>query len=285
MKKDTVSSFYFLLFLVTTAVQFSAHLYQKASADFLQTAELDGASFRQMQLSDRMVIKLAELSEETTMPVSELLTVLFPFETGRFLDTHGFGAQDFVRWKEVLLRYNRTGFERVSDRYAEIWDDLECFPVAASGICYENSWMFERTYGGLRGHEGTDLMPPENIPGHYRIVSMTDGVVENIGWLPQGGWRIGIRSPSGGYFYYAHLDSYETSFEVGDMVKAGDVLGRMGDTGYGAEGTHGKFDVHLHLGIYVRGGDSGELSVNPYWILRFLQQSCAKTGSVDNNIG
>lgn len=132
--------------------------------------------------------------------------------------------------------------------------------------------MFERTYGGQRGHEGTDLMPPENIAGYYPVVSMTDGVVEKIGWLPKGGWRIGIRSPSGGYFYYAHLDSYSRSYGVGDRISAGEVLGTMGDTGYGEEGTRGKFAVHLHLGIYIHTEEYEELSVNPYWVLRWAEQ-------------
>ena len=109
--------------------------------------------------------------------------------------------------------------------------------------------------------------------GHYRIVSITDGVVEKIGWLPQGGYRIGIRSPSGGYFYYAHLSSYAEDFQKGDVISAGQLLGYMGDTGYGKEeGTSGQFPVHLHVGIYVRNEEIPELAVNPYWFLKYLEQ-------------
>ena len=47
----------------------------------------------------------------------------------------------------------------------------------------------------------------------------------------------------------------------------------MGDTGYGkTEGTIGNFDVHLHLGIYIRTDHLEEMSVNPYWILRYLEK-------------
>jgi len=47
----------------------------------------------------------------------------------------------------------------------------------------------------------------------------------------------------------------------------------MGDTGYSAvEGTKGNFDVHLHLGIYLYPGTSEEVSVNPYWILKYLEE-------------
>ena len=57
------------------------------------------------------------------------------------------------------------------------------------------------------------------------------------------------------------------------MVKAGQLLGYMGDTGYGKqEGTSGQFPVHLHLGIYLRSEEFQELAVNPYWFLRYLEQ-------------
>ena len=102
---------------------------------------------------------------------------------------------------------------------------------------------------------------------------MTDGIVEKIGWLPLGGNRIGIRSEHGGYFYYAHLADYEKDFYVCERVKAGDILGYMGNTGYGPEGTKGQFPVHLHLGIYISTSSGEEISVNPYWVLRAIHKN------------
>ncbi len=82
---------------------------------------------------------------------------------------------------------------------------------------------------------------------------MTDGIIEKIGWLEMGGWRIGVRAPGGAYLYYAHLYSYAGDFKEGDRIKAGELIGYMGDTGYGkTEGTRGNFDVHLHVGIYIK---------------------------------
>ena len=91
-------------------------------------------------------------------------------------------------------------------------------------------------------------------------------------WLPLGGYRIGIRSPHGGYFYYAHLSGYEANIRKGQTVAAGDILGYMGNTGYGSEGTRGKFPVHLHLGIYIEVPFQKELSVNPYWLLKIFEK-------------
>ncbi len=163
--------------------------------------------------------------------------------------------------------------------YENIWKDLKYFPVPESTedeeaeVSFENSWLFERTYGGLYGHEGTDLMPSVEKSGYYPVVSMTDGVVEKVGWLEKGGWRIGIRSIHDVYFYYAHLSSYAEDFREGDVIEAGQLLGYMGDTGYGKEeGTTGQFPVHLHVGIYVRNEEIPELAVNPYWFLKYLEQ-------------
>ena len=44
----------------------------------------------------------------------------------------------------------------------------------------------------------------------------------------------------------------------------------MGNTGEGEEGTEGKFDVHLHFGIYVN-RDGNEETVNPYSYLKKVE--------------
>ena len=141
-------------------------------------------------------------------------------------------------------------------------------------ISYIDGWMAERTYKGKRGHEGTDVMASLDKRGVYPVLSMTDGVITNLGWLDKGGYRVGITSNSGTYYYYAHLDSYANISE-GSKVKAGELLGYMGDSGYGPEGTKGQFAVHLHVGIYTV-KDGQEISVNPYYVLQFLEDKKLK---------
>lgn len=170
----------------------------------------------------------------------------------------------------------KQGFVKLTGYYKAVLADLEYFPIPRiqgdkEDISFVNTWSELRSYGGNRRHEGTDIMAMNNLRGYYPVISITEGVVEKLGWLEQGGYRIGIRSPSGGYFYYAHLDSYSEELEEGDQVLAGQLLGFMGDSGYGKEGTVGQFDVHLHLGIYVETG-AGELSVNPYYVLKLLEK-------------
>ncbi len=259
----------FCLFMVVS--RFSLTVCYRAAALRLLYLKPWGEDFRAQRLSDRSLTHLIRLQDMTDMELSDLLTVAAAVgRDGAVPDMGRYGPQDLLKWKRILQSDGRENYERIRAAYSAVWDDIKCFPVTAKGISFENSWMFERNYGGRRGHEGTDLMPPEQLSGHYRIVSMTDGVVEKIGWLPKGGWRIGIRSPSGGYFYYAHLDSYSQNFQIGEYVTAGTQLGKMGDTGYGPVGTRGKFDVHLHLGIYIRTENAEEVSVNPYWPLKYI---------------
>lgn len=154
--------------------------------------------------------------------------------------------------------------------------EMECFPVCddktGKAECYfEDGYGAGRSYGGERKHEGIDIMSSINVPGYLKIRSVSDGVVEKKGWLELGGYRIGIRSESGIYYYYAHLDHYAEKIEEGMHISAGDIIGYMGDTGYGPEGTRGQFDVHLHFGIYVDKED-GEVSLNPYYLLKYLSE-------------
>lgn len=171
------------------------------------------------------------------------------------------------------------------DPYAVIGKEMTYFPVAESmqdtkkTIHYYDSFLGERTYKAARVHEGCDIMADYNHRGVYPIVSVCDGVIDKIGWLELGGYRIGIRSASGVYYYYAHLSDYSKDYAIGDTVSAGEVIGFMGDSGYGkTEGTVGKFDVHLHFGIYLTDENGKEYAINPYPMLK--QTESQKRGAV-----
>lgn len=208
---------------------------------------------------------------EDNKELAELLTMYFATE-GVVTDVET--LQDNISF---VKKYHKGEFEEISGYVYAVWNDLECFPVGTvasdeeATVSFSDSWMQSRTFGGDRGHEGCDIMASVNQRGIYPIYSMTDGVIENIGWLRLGGYRIGVRSESGAYFYYAHLAEYAKEFEIGERVEAGTFLGYMGDTGYSdTPGTTGMFDVHLHLGIYLNDAEGTEFSVNSYPMLKYL---------------
>lgn len=242
-------------------------ILMRSAASVLQNDCITSDAFRQQDLPTALYEKMMA-TESFSSHWSDILTT-------SMLNSH-FHPRKLSFYTEPFYLYKKKSYLSLRKYYEAIWKDLRYFPVAGSNISFENSWMAPRNYGGSRHHEGTDLFGRITQPGYYPIISMTDGTIEQKGWLPLGGYRIGIRSPSGGYFYYAHLSSYAGGLIPGDQVSAGDILGFMGNTGYGREGTSGKFPVHLHLGIYISAPGGQEISVNPYPVLCCLRKNIRK---------
>lgn len=256
---------------------FLASKYNALSSEQLYTDE-----FRGQLIDEDEYQKMCSLSKSLELPFSDVLCV-FHCASGFQMEDITIDKKHYETYLEELREMQPEVLKEYQNWYERIYEEAEYFPVVLSSsqkkytISYENSWMFERTYGGQRGHEGTDIMAEVNERGIYPILSMTDGVVEKIGWLPKGGYRIGIRSAGDVYYYYAHLERYAKDFKEGETVHAGDLLGFMGDSGYSeVEGTVGQFPVHLHFGIYIRTDEVEELSLNPYWLLRKMENATLK---------
>jgi murein DD-endopeptidase MepM/ murein hydrolase activator NlpD len=172
----------------------------------------------------------------------------------------GQGWGEFVVWYNM----NRIGIEIC--KHKAINDILEnkVFPIdTKENYIYDNDWHYPRTFGGDRRHEGIDIFCHKGVA----VRSVSDGRITRLGWNTLGGWRVGIMDERNIYFYYAHLCRYEDGIFQGMTVKKGQIIGYVGDSGYGAEGTTGKFEPHLHFGIY-----QNDKAFNPYPFLRMWEQ-------------
>ncbi len=136
-----------------------------------------------------------------------------------------------------------------------------------------------RSYGFKRTHLGNDLMGAIGTP----IVAVESGIVEHLGWNQYGGWRVGIRSiDTKRYYYYAHLRKnhpYAEGLEEGMTVKAGDVIGYLGMTGYSTKENVNNINVpHLHFGMQLIFDESqvdspNEIWIDVYQIIEFLKKN------------
>ena len=149
---------------------------------------------------------------------------------------------------------------------------------------YEDTWGAAR--GGGRGHEGTDLFAPDGTP----LYSITAGKVvpvsgsDSDGWNELGGWATMIEATedvgpvkAGDKFYYAH-QLEPSPLKPGDTVEAGDVIGKVGSTGEGPQGSilpDGRGE-HLHLGWYEEGGTRSTAAsgaMDPFPLLEWLREN------------
>lgn len=182
-----------------------------------------------------------------------------------YLRHYGYGEENF---KLALWNYYKNeisvnqivAIAKMFEKFRTIELDQHTFPIVlGADYSYSGTWGANRGWGGRRIHEGTDIYAPYNTP----VLSASYGVVEVMGWNQFGGWRIGIRDNHNSYHYYAHLAYFEKGLQEGDIVKTGQVIGYVGSTGYGKEGTAGKFPPHLHYGIYKFNGRT-EWAFDPY---------------------
>lgn len=219
---------------------------------------------------------LEQFYQDAEKEMPEFLSLLTIYMGTDCLETD---SKELLKKTDLILEFHKAEYEKLYAYIAAVFTDVKQFPVGkienmpSAGYSYVDSWQFARTYGGDRVHEGCDIMADLNQRGIYPIYSASDGVVENIGWLKLGGYRIGIRSSNGAYYYYAHLAEYAKEFQVGEAVTAGTLLGFMGDTGYSEiPGTYGMFDVHLHFGIYFNDEYGREYAINPYPVLYYCEE-------------
>lgn len=96
---------------------------------------------------------------------------------------------------------------------------------------------------GSRKHLGIDLGGDRGLP----IFAVEDGRIDRTKKQDNGALQIVMRGVSGSKFYYGHMD--EVYVKGGQKVRAGDVIGTMGDTG--SPGA-----VHLHFEYWKSGGES-----------------------------
>lgn len=160
---------------------------------------------------------------------------------------------------------------------------LVAYSPIAEGFSYSHYDDFgaSRTYGYKRQHLGNDLLGYVGTP----ITAIEGGTVECIGWNKYGGWRLGIRSFDGKRsYYYAHLrkDSpYHSDIHEGALVKAGQVIGYMGMTGYSEKANvNGMSTPHLHLGLQLIFDENQKEGENQIWLdvynlVRLLSQNRA----------
>lgn len=125
---------------------------------------------------------------------------------------------------------------------AEPADALPALAVPVSGIArgsVVDTWGQARGEG--RVHHGTDIPALANTP----VLAAADGTIEKLFQSQLGGTTIYERSPDRRWtFYYAHLAGYASGLAEGQAVKAGQVIGFVGDTGDAGPGNY-----HLHFGL------------------------------------
>ncbi|WP_274585724.1 M23 family metallopeptidase [Neisseria leonii] len=123
--------------------------------------------------------------------------------------------------------------------------EMMSLPNPVRGHRFADTWGAPRSGG--RKHEGVDISAERGTP----VRSTADGIIICFSDGGLGGKAVYVQS-AGAQHYYAHL-SRTAGHRRYARVRAGDIIGYVGDTG------NAKGMPQLHYGIYLPDG-----AVNPY---------------------
>ncbi|MCJ7779679.1 MAG: peptidoglycan DD-metalloendopeptidase family protein [Acidimicrobiia bacterium] len=125
------------------------------------------------------------------------------------------------------------------------------FCPVQGGAGFIDSWGFARSGG--RRHKGVDMFSRRDTP----LIAVVDGRVK-FSSNSLGGLSTHLYAADGTVYYYAHLERHPTDISSGQNVRAGTVVGFLGNSG-NARYT----SPHLHFEIRP-----GGVAVNPYPTVR-----------------
>jgi murein DD-endopeptidase MepM/ murein hydrolase activator NlpD len=110
----------------------------------------------------------------------------------------------------------------------------------------------------IGAHQGNDIFAAFGSP----VLAVADGTLNRVGTLPISGNRLWLKTERGDSFFYAHISAFGPEAVSGRKVKAGTLLGFVGNTG-DAEPT----PPHLHFEIHP--GD--KKAIDPHEVLAAWQ--------------
>lgn len=139
-------------------------------------------------------------------------------------------------WRQPFMEWPRTLWE------LSRMPPPNALPVPVQGVAAGDiAATFGAPRSGDRTHDGIDIFAARGTP----VLSATRGVVLSVREGGIGGRQVWVIGPSRERHYYAHLDDWSPGLQRGDVLRVGDTIGTVGNTG-NARGT----PTHLHYGTY-----------------------------------
>ena len=150
------------------------------------------------------------------------------------------GLLCYLAWTEHVLLVEITARDRIVRASAGPYPLL--IPVA--GV---RAAELRDTYGasrsGGRSHQGIDIPAPVGTP----VLAAATGVIVGLESSARGGISVYQRDlDARTIYFYGHLQRYRAALKPGDLVRQGEVVAYVGETGNTPPGL-----PHLHFSVYT----------------------------------
>lgn len=228
------------------------------------------------------LITLKNLAQKYNLCFYELMT-LYSLENNFFKQKYipdnalELEKELILNYKQIKKKYNKKIISQYKTLYKNLIQEIKFFPIPKNTptdyYIFYNNW--DKNYKN-KIPSGCDIFDRENISGRIPIISMTDGIISQINWNNQKGYNILIKSPNNNFYTYCHLEKFADGLEKNAKIKAGNLLGYMGDT----QKKETQKSVHLHLCIKTNLKNrfhKEQFYINPYLFLRLTQDNNFKS--------
>ncbi len=166
--------------------------------------------------------------------------------------------------------------------------DNPLFSLFSCGKTYITYGYMCKEYGG--NHWGADCIPyPNYIPSSADVVAVADGEViyikdtvnKTLNLNVKANWQhpdalgnnIKIKHPNGMITRYCHLSYHSIKVKVGDKVKQGQIIAKMGCTGLSS-------GAHVHFEVWGNSSSTSRIDPEPYLLGQKLLYSTKKTSYI-----
>jgi peptidoglycan LD-endopeptidase LytH len=168
------------------------------------------------------------------LPLQRILLIVVLLQTALALGLLGY----------LALTEKALVVEVTSRRELEGAGGAERLIIPVAGV---RSADLSDTYGaprsGGRAHEGIDIFAPEGTP----VLAAATGVIVGRDSSALGGISLYKRDlDERTIYFYGHLQRYRAGLKEGDLVRQGEVIAHVGETGNVPAGS-----PHLHFSVYT----------------------------------
>ncbi len=228
--------------LIETSNFYSTNKNKKAGCTELMAAVPLSSWLTDKEYSLKVILNLAEEdAREFNLPLTfksrvfdEETIYLNPTNTAIKTDNSPQRAAQIEKLNEILFSVNSDAVY-----------NLKAFKSPTTSTRYTSHFADRRIYAYSNGKSSTSLHYGNDygIPTGSPVESCGDGKVVLAEMRNSTGWSIVIEHLPGLYSLYYHLD--EMLVKEGDMVKAGELIGKSGCTGL-ATGPHLHWEIRLN---------------------------------------
>lgn len=207
-------------------------------------------------------LKKSALSYAKSHNLELALLRMYERDSGVASRRHGFGSAHHERAKRNRKRISKS--PRMARRIANIenlWKNLQKEPIFNFPIERSNFWLSspfgprKKPDGKWQFHKGIDMAAPKGTP----VKAAGDGTVLEATYVSGYGNTILLAHDNRFKTRYAHLD--KIFVHVGQKIKKGDYIGKVGATG-SVRKRRGGDGSHLHFEVYAHGRH-----INPFYFL------------------